>query len=44
VLGAYADHVGTHTAFLLVPVLLAGAAVGVVVSGDLRGGWRRVQA
>ena len=32
VLGALADHIGVHTAFLLVPVLLAAAAAGVLVS------------
>jgi MFS family permease len=32
VLGALADQVGTHTAFLLVPGLLAAAAAGVLVS------------
>jgi predicted MFS family arabinose efflux permease len=35
-LGALADSIGTHTAFLLVPALLLGAAVGVLVSGDVR--------
>lgn len=36
-LGAMADRVGTHTAFLLVPALLAAAAAGVVAT-------RRTQA
>jgi predicted MFS family arabinose efflux permease len=35
-LGALADSIGTHAAFLLVPALLLGAAVGVLVSGDVR--------
>jgi fucose permease len=30
VLGALSDSVGTHTAFLLVPALLAGATVGIL--------------
>jgi predicted MFS family arabinose efflux permease len=36
-LGAFADRAGTHTAFLLVPVLLAVAAAGVLLT-------RRTQA
>jgi predicted MFS family arabinose efflux permease len=35
-LGALADSIGTHAAFLLVPALLAAAATGVLVSGDVR--------
>jgi nitrate/nitrite transporter NarK len=31
-LGAMADRIGTHTAFLLVPALLAVAAAGVLVN------------
>ena len=31
-LGALADRIGTHTAFLLVPGLLAAAATGVLIS------------
>jgi predicted MFS family arabinose efflux permease len=34
VLGALADRAGTHTAFLLVPVLLVAAAVGVLMGRD----------
>ncbi len=33
-LGALADRTGTHTAFLLVPALLAAAAVGVLLGRD----------
>lgn len=33
-LGAMADRVGTHTAFLLVPALLAAAAAGVVITRE----------
>jgi predicted MFS family arabinose efflux permease len=32
-LGALADRIGTHTAFLLVPALLAAAATGILISG-----------
>jgi predicted MFS family arabinose efflux permease len=35
-LGALADSIGTHSAFLLVPALLLAAAAGVLVSGDVR--------
>jgi fucose permease len=35
-LGALADSIGTHAAFLLVPALLLAAAAGVLVSGDIR--------
>ena len=35
-LGALADSIGTHAAFLLVPALLLAAAAGVLVSGDMR--------
>ena len=35
-LGALADSIGTHAAFLLVPALLLVAAAGVLVSGDVR--------
>jgi len=34
-LGALADSIGTHAAFLLVPALLLGAAAGVLVGGDV---------
>ena len=36
-LGALADSIGTHSAFLLVPALLLGAAAGVLVGGDVLG-------
>ncbi len=37
-LGAVADQVGTHSAFLLVPLLLAGAAAGVLARRPGRAG------
>jgi MFS family permease len=42
-LGAVADQVGTHTAFLLVPLLLAGAAAGVLVRRSERAGPRAAE-
>jgi fucose permease len=35
-LGALADSIGTHGAFLLVPALLLAAAAGVMLGGDVR--------